>query len=371
MDSLTQICLGAVVGGAVMAPAIRRPPGPKRGAAIRYALLGGAALGTLPDLDVMIDYGDAVANYTHHRGFSHSLPVLALLGIVLGWLLARLPRLASLGRGRLIAYCVLCLVTHPLLDSFTTYGTQLLWPWPSRPISLASIFIIDPLYTLPLLITGLWVAIRGRAGHLLSAGLMLSSLYLGWGLAAKSWVEHRVAPLLASQGFADAPRMVQPTPFNSLLWRVSATTPQADHEWMVSVFDSDAQLASLARRDFPRHPTLDAEVAKLEDGQRLRWFAAPYLRASREQTPEGETLLAVTDTRLGSPGYHPFRFALARQNAAGEWQGLEDSQRLPSRPVDRAALLSLWQAVHDPQTRMQPNQRTVSATPSNPSAETR
>ena len=44
MDSLTQICLGAVVGGAVMAPAIRRLPGPKRGAAIRYALLGGAAV---------------------------------------------------------------------------------------------------------------------------------------------------------------------------------------------------------------------------------------------------------------------------------------------------------------------------------------
>lgn len=371
MDSLTQICLGAAVGGAVMAPAIRRLPGPRRGAAIRYALLGGAALGTLPDLDVMIDYGDAVANYTHHRGFSHSLPVLTLLGIVLGWLLARLPRLAGLGRGRLIAYCLLCLVTHPLLDAFTTYGTQLFWPSPSRPISFASVFIIDPLYTLPLLITAIWTAIRGRAGHLLSVGLMLSSLYLGWGLAAKSWVEHRMAPLLASQGFAEAPRMIQPTPFNSLLWRVSVATPEADHEWMVSLLDSDAQLTRLRRLDIPRQPALDQQLDRLEDGQRLHWFAGPYLRAEREKTPQGDTLLAVTDTRLGSPGYHVFRFALARQNAAGEWQGLEDSQRLPSRRVDRAALLSLWQAVHDPQTRMQPNQRTVSATPSNPSAETR
>ncbi|MDH2292181.1 metal-dependent hydrolase [Cobetia sp. 10Alg 146] len=371
MDSLTQICLGAAVGGAVMAPAIRRLPVESRGAAIRYALLGGAALGTLPDLDVMIDYGDAVANYTHHRGFSHSLPVLGLLGILLGWLLAHLPRLAPLGRGRLIAYCLLCLITHPLLDAFTTYGTQLLWPWPSRPVSLASIFIIDPLYTLPLLITGLWVAIRGHAGRLLVSGLMLSSLYLGWGLAAKSWVEHRMAPVLASQGFADAPRMVQPTPFNSLLWRVSVVTPLADHEWMVGVFDSDEQLMALARRDFPRQPALDAEVGKLEDGQRLRWFAAPYLRASRERTSEGETLLAVTDTRLGSPGYHPFRFALARQTSTREWHSLDDSQRLPSQRVDRTALLSLWQAIHDPASRMQPGQRTVSATPSSPSTETR
>lgn len=370
MDSLTQICLGAVVGGAVMTPAIRRLPSPKRGAAIRHALLGGAALGTLPDLDVMIDYGDAVANYTHHRGFSHSLPVLALLGIVLGWLLARLPRLASLGRGRLIAYCVLCLITHPLLDSFTTYGTQLLWPWPSRPISLASVFIIDPLYTLPLLITGLWVAIRGRAGHLLTAGLMLSSLYLGWGWpprAGSNIAWRRCWPAKASP----TPRAWCSRRPSTACCGVSAPPHRRRITSGWPACSTPTRSWRLARRDYPRHPTLDAEVAKLEDGQRLRWFAAPYLRASRERTPEGETLLAVTDTRLGSPGYHPFRFALARQNAAGEWQGLEDSQRLPSRRVDRAALQSLWQAVHDPQTRMQPNQRTVSATPSNPSAETR
>lgn len=351
MDSLTQVCLGAVVGGAVMAPAIRRLPKERCGTALRYALLGGAVLGTVPDLDVFINYGDAVANYTHHRGFSHSLLILSLVGLVLGWGLSRRPRLLVLGRSRLIVYCVLCLITHPLLDAFTTYGTQLLWPWPSRPISLASVFIIDPLYTLPLLITGVWVAIRGRAGHLLSVGLVLSSLYLGWGLTAKNWVDIRMTPVLARQGFSDAPHMIQPTPFNSLLWRVSIVTPQADHEWLVSVFDSDARLNHLARRDFPRQPALDAAVAGIDDGQRLRWFAAPFLRASRETTDTGGVMLAVTDTRLGSPGYHPFSFALARETSAGEWVSLDASQRLPSPRVDRAAFLALWQAIRDPDTR--------------------
>ena len=72
MDSLTQAVLGAGVAGAV-APAGQR----------RKALLAGAALGTLPDLDVLIDYGGAVENFTYHRGFSHSLLVL----VPVSWLL--------------------------------------------------------------------------------------------------------------------------------------------------------------------------------------------------------------------------------------------------------------------------------------------
>ncbi len=68
MDSLTQALLGASVQGALL--------GRWQG---RKALLYGAALGTLPDLDVLIDYGDPVAEMTYHRGFSHSLLVLGAL----------------------------------------------------------------------------------------------------------------------------------------------------------------------------------------------------------------------------------------------------------------------------------------------------
>ncbi|MGE4477106.1 MAG: metal-dependent hydrolase, partial [Stutzerimonas sp.] len=79
MDSITQALLGATVHTAVL--------GRWQG---RKALLFGAALGTLPDLDVVIDYGDAVANMTYHRGFSHSLFVLSGLALLLAWLVRRL-----------------------------------------------------------------------------------------------------------------------------------------------------------------------------------------------------------------------------------------------------------------------------------------
>jgi len=44
------------------------------------------------------------------------------------------------------------IITHPLLDSLTNYGTRLLRPFTDTAYSLNSIFIVDPLYTIPFLL---------------------------------------------------------------------------------------------------------------------------------------------------------------------------------------------------------------------------
>jgi len=113
MDSLSQVVLGASVGGAVMGRTLGRS-----------ALLVGALLGTLPDLDVLIDYGDAVANFTEHRGFSHSLLVLLPASLLLAWGLQRWRPAITLWHWW--AFTGLCLLTHPLLDAFTTYDPPVL-----------------------------------------------------------------------------------------------------------------------------------------------------------------------------------------------------------------------------------------------------
>ena len=190
MDSLSQVVLGASVGGAVMGRTLGRS-----------ALLGGALLGTLPDLDVLIDYGDAVANFTEHRGFSHSLLVLLPVSLLLAWVLQRWRPAITLWRWW--AFTGLCLLTHPLLDAFTTYGTRLFWPL-GDPVAISSIFIIDPLYTLPLLIAVVWALFRPPARPALAAGLTLSSLYLCWSLVAQQWMTQRVMPVLAEQGLREA-----------------------------------------------------------------------------------------------------------------------------------------------------------------------
>ena len=214
MDSLSQAVLGASVGGAVLS----RPLG-------RRALLGGALLGTLPDLDVLIDYGDAVANFTEHRGFSHSLLVLLPVSLVLALCLSRWQTQIPLRRWWL--FTGLCLITHPLLDAFTTYGTQLFWPL-GDPVAISSVFIIDPLYTLPMLVAVIVALARPPAMAALATGLTLSSLYLCWSLVAQQWMTQRVMPTLAQRGLSEAPRLVQPMPFSTLLWRVTVLGSSRD-----------------------------------------------------------------------------------------------------------------------------------------------
>ncbi len=155
MDSLTQIVLGGAVAAAIA------PPGQRRA-----ALLAGAALGTLPDLDALwlgFTAADPVANMIEHRSFSHSLLVLPWVAALIWWLFKRF------GNGRVAQSPVrwfwaiqLALVTHPLLDAFTVYGTQLWWPLRPHPTMGSSVFIIDPGYTVWLLL-GCVLAWFGRA----------------------------------------------------------------------------------------------------------------------------------------------------------------------------------------------------------------
>lgn len=318
MDSLTQAALGGALGGAVL--------GGRLG---RGAVLGGAVLATLPDLDVLIDYGDAVANFSEHRGFSHSLLVLAPLATLLAWGLSRWK--PGPGFGRWWAFTTLVLLTHPLLDAFTTYGTQLWWPV-GPPVALNSVFIIDPLYTLPLLIAVTIALIRPPALTALSVGLGLSSAYLAWSLVAQQWMTQRVQDILAERGLEAVPLMVQPMPFSTFLWRATALAPDQRLEIVTGVFDGDRPPHVEA---FPRSPELETEAARLADGQRLAWFTRGFLDYRRD----GDRLV-VTDVRLGVPGAHPFQFVIAHQGLDG-WQPLTSS-RLPRPMVNQDAWPALW-----------------------------
>lgn len=347
MDSLTQACLGAAVGGALL--------GRRLG---RKAVLIGAALGTLPDLDVVIDYGDAVADYTYHRGFSHSLAVLGALATLLAIVTARFaPRDIPLRRWWL--FYLACLLTHPLLDAFTTYGTQLWWPLNIPPVSWASIFIIDPLYTLPLIVSALYVLVRGYRARALRWGLALSTAYLAFTLGAKATIDARIEPLLTERGIADTPRLVQPTPFNALLWRVTVVDGDAYHEALVGLFDT--QPAPLER--FARGGRYQDIALNTANGRRLAWFAGPFLRY-RTQQEEGTTWLVATDLRLGFPGFHPFNFRLARRDG-DDWRAVA-SRLVPGRSADTAVLARLVERVLSPDLALCPSVFTAPSRTVNP-----
>lgn len=329
MDSITQAVLGASIQGALL--------GRWQG---RKALLYGAALATLPDLDVVIDYGDAVGNMTYHRGFSHSLFVLSGLALLLTWLIRRYRPHPGYSDRRLLLTLWLVLITHPLLDAFTSYGTQLFWPLMPTPTAWSSLFIIDPLYTLPLIaavVISLFTGLRENSWRIPSVALAVSTLYIGFSMAGKFMAEQRVEAELARQGIQAEQLFVTPTPLNTLLWRVIVLDGEHYHEALVGWLDAaPPQLQRLPRgielreqlRDSPKH-------------QRLAWFSNGVLRYDQI----GDRLI-VTDLRLGMTGFHPFRFDFARLQD-GQWQVHEHVDRLPferGEPAHLALLLKrIWQ----------------------------
>ena len=312
MDSVTQILLGASVAGAVV-PAAHR----------RAAMLAGAALGTLPDLDsfpIQLFTDDPVALMTLHRGFSHSLFVLPLVAWAIWAFYRRRGGRVAESPHRWFWAIQLSLVTHPLLDAFTVYGTQLLWPLATPPVMWSSVFIIDPGYTLWLLL-GVVVAIfagtKPVAGRALVAGLVLSTAYLGWSLVAKAVVEREAARSLAALGLQDAPRFSVPMPFNTLLWRVVAMTPDG-------FVEGEHSLVADARPIAFRHHDSDtealAQVAGFPAVQRLAWFNRGFMKA---QVRDGQ--LVLSDLRMGAEPDYSFNFAVAERDGAG-WRAIPPQQ---------------------------------------------
>lgn len=327
MDSITQALLGA----SVQASLLGRWQG-------RKSLLYGAMLGTLPDLDVLIDFGDAVANTAYHRGFSHSLFVLSVLAVVLTWLIRRIRPHPDYSGIRLFLTLWLVLITHATLDAFTSYGTQLLWPLTSAPIAWSSVFIIDPLYSVPLLLAVLASAIagfRGRAAHWTTTALILSTLYLGFTLTGKQMAERRVEGVLMRNDLQAQQLFSTPTPFNSLLWRVILVDGEDYYETLVSWFDTaPPELVRL-----PRNEGLAAVLADSPQHERLQWFTGGVMRYDVI-----DDLLLVTDLRLGMTGFHPFRFALA-ERVADDWRLIDHVERLPSERGDMDRLRQIWQRI--------------------------
>jgi inner membrane protein len=323
MDSLTQIALGSAVAVAVMG----------RKTAVWKAALWGAVAGTLPDLDAFINHGDAILNMTRHRAESHALFYLTLAAPVLAWGVARLHGEAALFRRWWLALW-LVLVTHPLLDTMTVYGTQLLQPFTDYPFGVGSIFIIDPLYTVPL-IAGVVLALRFKNPRGLrwnAAGLLLSTLYLGWSVGAQQQATQMARASLQTQGIAVSGLLVTPTPFNTLLWRLVATTPTQYLEGHYSLLDASPRITWTAH---DRGAALIAQHGKEPSVARIAAFSHGFFRLS-----ESGGRLFVTDLRMGQEPAYTFHFNLgasAALAAAGHAPTLSSQQ-----PDLATALPWLW-----------------------------
>lgn len=252
MDSLTQIVLGAAVGEATLG----RKVGNK-------AMLWGAIAGTIPDLDVLSKlFVDNVTANELHRGFSHSILFSILAAPLFGWLIAKLYKNKEADWKDWTKLMFLGLFTHPILDAFTTWGTQLFWPLDYK-VALNNIFVADPLYTVPFLIFVI-IAMFYKRTHpkrkkYNNLGLYISSFYLLITLVLQQSARANFSNNLEKQHIQYNEIQTRPTPLNSILWTANIETKNSFLIGYYSLLDDDDRI------DFSEFPKNHHLLGKMKE----------------------------------------------------------------------------------------------------------
>jgi inner membrane protein len=302
MDSVTQVLLGASIGVAVMG---------RRTALWKSAVWGGVA-GLLPDLDVLLDHGDPILNMIRHRAETHALLLLTLFAFPMAWVVSRIHHPARL-YGRWWWALMLALVTHPLLDLMTIYGTQVFQPFTDEAYGLGSMFIVDPAYSLPLLV-GVVAAFRvktvGRALRINGWALALSTAYLAWSALGQAWVTQHARESLQAQGLPSQHLLVTPAPLSTLLWRVVAIDGDRFHEGFYALMDGGRSVRFVAHE---RGAALAAQNANHPQLQRLARFTDGFYKFA-----DSNGKLVVTDLRMGQEPAYVFSFDIGPPLLAGQ-----------------------------------------------------
>lgn len=328
MDSLSQIALGAAVSIAVMG----------RHSTVARAAAWGAIAGTLPDLDVFIDHGNPIHNMVLHRSDTHSLLWLTLFSLPLAALVCQYHKAWPQFRRWWLALW-LVLITHPLLDWLTVYGTQLARPFSSYPFAVGSIFIVDPLFTLPLLAGIGWALYRKRTDWRSSnsLGLSLAGVYLLWGVMAQQYVQHIAEDSVSNQGITIDKMLVTPTPLNTLVWRVVVISGDRYLEGYYSLFDAESHIHFAA---FSRNTNLEQALPNNDGLMRLSAFSKGFyaLEQFKDQ-------IVIKDLRMGQEPNYTFSFVIAKQHSPAV--ALDIPERVAFRPAVACGSQWLRQRIFD------------------------
>ncbi|HET6253077.1 MAG TPA: metal-dependent hydrolase [Puia sp.] len=230
MDSLTHIVLGAVIGELVA--------GRKLG---KKALVIGAVVNSLPDIDFLAAFWlDTSRDVCFHRGITHSLLFVAVVGVLLAVIGRRVYRARGMTMGGWIFFMVLELFSHIFIDAFNAYGTGWFEPFSHYRLSFNVIFVADPLYSVWLGLAALALAVLRRSSPVRRRwawmGLLLSTAYLCYGLYNKWSVDRAVERGL--RGVRISRYFSTPTPFNVWLWYVVAEDSAGYFTAYRSVFDA-------------------------------------------------------------------------------------------------------------------------------------
>ena len=304
MDSVSQLVLGAAVGEMTL--------GKKVG---NKAALWGAVCGTIPDLDVLLKpFLSEVEYLGYHRAFSHSITFAIMFAPILAYWISTIFHKDSGANWRdWTKLCFFAIITHPILDSFTVYGTQLFQPFTNYPVAFNSIFIIDPIYTIPMLLSFLIILFLKRESNIRfwinRIALGFSTTYLLFTIFNKLHVNSEFKESFLSQYNSYENYFTAPLAANNLYWMSLFEKNDTLYVGTYSIFDEDNQIEF---NKIPKNSHLLEDQKDTFVYQKMMWFSQGYYAAKKDSNDVlfSDLRFSRTDQFINLEGKYIFTFRL-------------------------------------------------------------
>jgi inner membrane protein len=341
MDTITHGLVGAIAAQAAFSPRLGR-----------MATLCGFVAGVLPDADGLLsNAADPLFRMEYHRHFTH-----ALVFVPVGGLLAMLPfLLTAWGRRHwrsLYLACALAYAMHAPLDLITSYGTLFLWPFSWERLEVDWMPIIEPLFSIPLLLFAIWSCVR-RDARIAVVGICMGLLYISLGAVQESRGLRMQRELAASRGHAVERGRVLPTLGNLVVWRSIYIADGKIHAdalrvWLpgrMSFVPGEAVPLLMKAPNNPGTPA-DSRQRLAREFDRFSWFADGYVSRS-PQDPSIIADMRYTREPQGVQSLWGIRLVAEPQGPPVEWVRTATRDR-------RRDLRELWALVGGSSPKLRP-----------------
>ncbi len=252
----------------------------------------GFLAGLAPDLDVMIQSSaDPILFLEYHRQFTHSLFFIPFGSLIIALLIFPLVK-RSMSFKTVYLASLLGYATHGLLDACTSYGTQLFWPFSNERVTWNNISIIDPIFTIPILVL-LVTAIKTKKKIFSFFAIGWITFYLSLGFVQYERTLSAAIELANSRGHIAERLTLKPSFGNLILWKSIYQHNDTFYVDAIRTIQSSTWCSgeSIREFDYLQHlPGLDDDSQQKKDIERFRWFSQDYLGYDEEKN-------IITDVR--------------------------------------------------------------------------
>jgi inner membrane protein len=258
---------------------------------VKISVIGFIA-GLAPDLDVLIRSStDPILFLEYHRQFTHSLIFVPFGALIVTLFLYPLFR-KTMSLKTVYLASFLGYATHGLLDACTSYGTLLFWPFSNERVTWNNISIVDPLFTVPILILiGTAIKTRKRLFSYFAISWVASYLCLGFVQYDRAFKAANELALL--RGHNPERLTLKPSFGNLILWKSIYQHEEKFYVDAIRTVRSSTWCMGQSIRifDYQHHlPNLNKNSQQKRDIERFRWFSQNYLGFDEEKN-------LVTDVR--------------------------------------------------------------------------